>query len=1140
MVVDNGSTDTTSAELARYTWVDIVHNSTNRGFGTGCNQGAAAARGDVVVFLNNDTIMHEGWLNELLAALTNSEVGAVGPRSNNAKGHQRVDAASYEVDNPDQISEFARTWSAVHASESSECDQLDGFCVAVRAETFWAVGGFDERYVLGGFEDDDLCMKIRAAKYRLRVAHGSFVHHVGRATLGANEVDWPYYQFENERRFREKWGFEVTPPPCLLSVCLIVKNEEQMLASCLESVADIADEIVVYDTGSEDRTVAIARAAGARVFEGYWDDSFARARNAALEQARGQWVFSIDADEKFLGDPATLRTLLADQRSNVEAYLVPIENLHGAGNARSVHTAVRLFRRSSGTWRHRLHEQVVAADDPDRRLQIGYLSGARIIHRGYVAEVFEARNKAERNLVLAEAALDDPDLSPAYALMNYGRALESAGRSAEAVDVLGEAAKTPGDSVTQRLAITNLIYILGRLGRFDEALAQVDELRRASVSQIAADIAEGSVRISKGDVEAGLALLARVPLRGRDDDGMEYSAHTLCAVRGEALASLGRFAEAADLVLDAVRASGVLEADLSELVSWLLKANRSPSEIAAALDIADLMPVLGRVLRQPPELADAVLEGIWTRFPERLEPLAAAGRLGSRLSVARALVWSSRLRQRGLAGACPLVAMAHNGDLDPRVRILAGAAAFGTFADHSVVNAVHGARRQLDPQALRESTEEIGRLAPGLLEARQVDGAVAEEVPVVVSADPDERGRAVSVGTVPAKVAAVARRGGLNVVGPFESTLVEGDVARLLVSALRSHGVSVSTTPYHAEGRSGLVDWTHRDEGDHPFDTTLLVIAPKDLANYVIDNGAAAFEGRYMIGVWLWDFETPAEIMSTVARMVHEIWVPSAFTAEAVAQATDRKVIKMHLPIETHEPSESDDARGEDDFVFLAHVDYETGFERQNPLGVVAAFREAFCPGEGPRLVIEVAHPKRYPTEHARLVHAVADRSDITVLVGDHAKAGWTLGEAPVGRACFVSLHRSEGTGLVLSRAMAWGIPAIVTDHSFAAEMQTDRDSFRIPFVPVAIPEGERWRSPEGKWAEPDLGRATEAMRLMVSRPVLARHLSKGARARWRWLLSSGRSVPAMVDRVMVIDRQRHGDGLAWEGLVRAGHAAGC
>ena len=188
-------------------------------------------------------------------------------------------------------------------------------------------------------------------------------------------VDWQVAQAENQVRFEAKWGADALRKPVLVTACLIVKNEEQMLGACLESVRDAVDEIVVYDTGSNDRTVQIAREAGATVVEGEWEDSFAVARNAALLHATGEWVLSIDADERLQTHPDVLRAQLAAPHSDVEAYLVAIENLHGPGNPRSVHTAIRMFRRRSATWRHRLHEQVVAADDPARpsadRLPVG-------------------------------------------------------------------------------------------------------------------------------------------------------------------------------------------------------------------------------------------------------------------------------------------------------------------------------------------------------------------------------------------------------------------------------------------------------------------------------------------------------------------------------------------------------------------------------------------------------------------------------------------------------------------------------------------------------------------------------------------------------------------------------------------------
>lgn len=88
-----------------------------------------------------------------------------------------------------------------------------------------------------------------------------------------------------------------TLPTSSLTVAMIVKNEEQNLPRCLASVLPLADEIVVVDTGSDDRTVSIAEAFGARVLQYRWNDDYAEARNIGLDAARGEWILILDADE---------------------------------------------------------------------------------------------------------------------------------------------------------------------------------------------------------------------------------------------------------------------------------------------------------------------------------------------------------------------------------------------------------------------------------------------------------------------------------------------------------------------------------------------------------------------------------------------------------------------------------------------------------------------------------------------------------------------------------------------------------------------------------------------------------------------------------------------------------------------------
>jgi glycosyltransferase involved in cell wall biosynthesis len=204
-----------------------------------------------------------------------------------------------------------------------------------------------------------------------------------------------------------------------LSVCLIVKNEEKFLDQCLKSIHGLAQQIVVVDTGSTDRTVEIARAHGAEIHSYTWDDDFAAARNAALEQATGDWVLILDADEEL---PVEQHPhLLADMaKAGMMAYRLPLVNLEHEAEGQNF--VPRLFRNAPGVFYSGcIHEQVFPSLVPLGKswgLAL-HFGTAQLLHHGYTKQMVQDRDKIRRNLGLLTRAVGEQPAN-ANLMMNLG------------------------------------------------------------------------------------------------------------------------------------------------------------------------------------------------------------------------------------------------------------------------------------------------------------------------------------------------------------------------------------------------------------------------------------------------------------------------------------------------------------------------------------------------------------------------------------------------------------------------------------------------------------------------------------------------------------------------------------------------
>jgi GT2 family glycosyltransferase/tetratricopeptide (TPR) repeat protein len=718
IVVDNGSTDVTATRLKLFSWAEVVTNDANLGLAEASNLGAARAQHDLIVFLHNDTVLTGHWLDALLTPFEDAVVGAVGPRSNFCSGPQAADGASYLDGDSPAMRQFARDWERVHRGDVAQAELLASFCLAVRRSALDEVMGFDEDDLVGGIEVDDLCRRLTTKGWQLRMASGSFVHHAGHRTYAANGVDWFDRRLANRTRFEERWGAAVPGAFPLISACLIVKDEEDNLPSCLASLEGLADEIVVYDTGSTDGTVALAKEFGATVLEGYWDDDFSRARNEALAACSGDWIAWLDADETLrCPDVPALRASLARTGPEIDGFSVVIENTTGAVGSMFVHSACRFFRRSRCEWTGRLHEQV-AGRGTHRPVATTALDLVRLHHTGYTSEAMTSRGKAERNLRVAEAEVEGSEgWDKGFSLTSLGRSYMTAGKPEQALDYCRRGAASTTNLITRRLAYRTVVDALVALGRFDDALVALEDLRAISDKMVLVHVLEANIARQQGRHEDALALFEVVDQSQFDDDGFEYDATMFAQQRAESLSALGRSSEAADALLSVLADRGVLDSHLGLVVEYLDRAGRPLTDLALALPADQLPQFLAQVLQLREDVADRVLEACFGCRPaDSLAVLATAATLARRLPLERALQWSARLRELGLESSCPLVFIARDERRLSVERARTVAAGFKLFGDPRLPDCFAAVVASATEEDRVTIAAETAMLCPSLLE----------------------------------------------------------------------------------------------------------------------------------------------------------------------------------------------------------------------------------------------------------------------------------------------------------------------------------------------------------------------------------------------------------------------------------------
>lgn len=388
-----------------------------------------------------------------------------------------------------------------------------------------------------------------------------------------------------------------------ISVCLIARNEEANLKRCLASVEEVADEVVFGETGSTDYTALLGIMFGARTKPVRWKDDFAAARNEVLEDARGDWVLVMDADEEL--DPESVLPLLrlTAPDGKADAYNLEAHNYVGAGGGRpaDVSRVLRLFlNRPEYRFEGRIHEQVLPSIlAAGGRVSV---SQVRLNHYGYLASEVAAKDKFNRNVRLLRDSLQERpgDLHLRFQL---AQELTRAGRFDLAADEF--------ELITGALQACQ-----------DEGMGEADD-------GFAPVAAQSSVA---GLVRGGRAALALQAAEGFAVAWPDY--RELTVAHGQALLAMGRPGEAAKRFLKVVTAGPSpakyahrRKAVQAEAWRWLGQAyeelGQAGEAVAAYRQALDLRPgepeALGRltsllVLAGSPEQGVAFLRELLSSY----------------------------------------------------------------------------------------------------------------------------------------------------------------------------------------------------------------------------------------------------------------------------------------------------------------------------------------------------------------------------------------------------------------------------------------------------------------------------------------------------------------------------------------------
>ncbi|MEO8380392.1 MAG: glycosyltransferase family 4 protein [Acidobacteriota bacterium] len=331
---------------------------------------------------------------------------------------------------------------------------------------------------------------------------------------------------------------------------------------------------------------------------------------------------------------------------------------------------------------------------------------------------------------------------------------------------------------------------------------------------------------------------------------------------------------------------------------------------------------------------------------------------------------------------------------------------------------------------------------------------------------------------------------GLNIAGYVSRDTGVGESARLCAEACAAVGI---------ENRFIDVDERPALPQEASYRATVYHVNA-DQTPAVHQQLASLFDASaYNIGCWHWELPELPDAWTASATPLDEIWAPSSFVQSAVSRKVTIPVV--HMPhgiavtaIEPCFPTELGAPAGR--FTFLCMFDLDSVGQRKNPLGAVEAFRRAFPSGSEASLLIKAGRAEQHPREYAELEQHVRDIPGIylTQRMLTRARVNGLLASCDA----VVSMHRSEGFGLILAEAMSLGKPVVATGWSGNMDFMNPANSCPVGYELITLDRTYGAYAAGQQWADPDLDHAAHLMSRLVDDDAWRARLGRNAQETMR------------------------------------------